>query len=144
MNNVRQLLKNKGNQVWTIPNTSSVKQALEQMAEKKIGSLLILERDDVVGIFTERDHARKVGLLNRKPEEVGVNEVMSTDLITVQPNQSVRECMEIMTEKRIRHLPVFENGEMIGIISIGDVVKDLIEELEFLIEQMENYITGLR
>lgn len=144
MNNVKQLLNAKGSQVWTISKESSVFEALEQMAEKKIGSLVVMDREDVVGIFTERDHARKVGLLNKKPQDVRIREVMTPNLITVQPHQSVRECMAIMTEERVRHLPVFENGKLIGIISIGDVVKDLIEELQFFVKQLENYITGLR
>ena len=143
MNNVRQLLRVKGTEVWTISKNCSVMEALEKMAEKKVGSLMVDDGDNVVGIFTERDHARRVGLLNRKPEAVEIHEVMSPDLITVSPTQSVRECMKIMTESRVRHLPVFEDGKMVGIVSIGDVVRDLIEELEFLVEQLQNYIKGL-
>jgi CBS domain-containing protein len=119
-------------------------EALGIMAEQKVGSLVVQNGDEVVGIFTERDHVRKVGLLNRRPADVKIEEVMTADLITVQPSQSVRECMEIMTESRVRHLPVFEDSKMIGLISIGDVVRDLVEELEFLVEQLQNYITGLR
>jgi len=144
MNNVRQLLRVKGTEVWTISEHASVMEALISMAEKKVGSLIVVDGDGVVGIFTERDHARKVGLLNRKPEDVEIQEVMTKELITVTPTQSVRECMEMMTESRVRHLPVFEDGKLVGIVSIGDVVRDLIEELEFLIEQMQNYIQGLR
>lgn len=144
MNNVSQLLRVKGSKVWTISKNSSVMEALERMAENKVGSLVVDDGDKVVGIFTERDHARKVGLLNRKPEDVEIHEVMTTDLITVSPTQSVRECMKVMTESRVRHLPVFEDGKLVGIISIGDVVRDLIEELEFLVEQLQNYIRGLR
>lgn len=144
MNSVRHLLRFKGSDVWTISYDASVKEALEKMAEMKVGSLVVKKGDDVVGIFTERDHARKVGLMNRKPEDVPLEEVMTAHLITVHPAQTVRECMEIMTDSRIRHLPVFENDKMIGIISIGDVVRDMIEELEFLVEQLQNYITGLR
>jgi CBS domain-containing protein len=143
MNNVKQLLRVKGTEVWTISKNSSVMEALEIMAEKKVGSLIVDDGDNVVGIFTERDHARKVGLLNRKPGAVEIHEVMTPDLITVSPTQSVRECMKIMTESRVRHLPVFEDGKMVGIVSIGDVVRDLIEELEFLVEQLQNYIKGL-
>ena len=144
MNNVRQLLKAKGPEVWTIAKHASVMEALVIMADKKVGSLVVEDGDDVVGIFTERDHARKVGLLNRKPEDIEIHEVMTKELITVSPTQSVRECMEMMTESRVRHLPVFEDGKLVGIVSIGDVVRDLIEELEFLIEQLQNYIQGLR
>jgi CBS domain-containing protein len=144
MNNVRQLLRFKGTDVWTISADATVMEALGIMAEQKVGSLVVQNGDEVVGIFTERDHVRKVGLLNRRPADVKIEEVMTADLITVQPSQSVRECMEIMTESRVRHLPVFEDGKMIGLISIGDVVRDLVEELEFLVEQLQNYITGLR
>lgn len=144
MNNVRQLLKTKGNQVWTISKTASVFEALERMAVEKVGALVIVEGDEIIGIFTERDHARRVGLMNKKPEDVLIQDVMTHDLITVDPSLTVRECMAIMTENRIRHLPVFEDGKMIGIISIGDVVKDLIEELQFFVNQLESYITGLR
>lgn len=144
MNSVRQLLRFKGTEVWTISEASSVMEAVERMAEKKVGSLIVQKDDEVVGIFTERDYARKVGLMKRKLDEVVVHEVMTSKLITVNPNQTVRECMEIMTDSRIRHLPVFEDGRMIGIVSIGDVVRDMIEELEFLVEQLQNYITGLR
>lgn len=144
MNNVRQLLKVKGTEVWTIAIHASVMEALVIMADKKVGSLVVEDGDDIVGIFTERDHARKVGLLNRKPEDIEIHEVMTKELITVTPTQSVRECMEMMTKSRVRHLPVFEDGKLVGIVSIGDVVRDLIEELEFLIEQLQNYIQGLR
>jgi CBS domain-containing protein len=144
MNNVKQLLRIKGNQVWTIPIGSTVLEAMQLMADKKIGSLVVMEGSEVLGIFTERDHARKVGLMNYKPESVIVDDVMTDELITVTPGQSVRECMSIMTDNRVRHLPVFEDGNMIGIVSIGDVVSDLIEELQFFVEQLENYITGLR
>jgi signal-transduction protein with cAMP-binding, CBS, and nucleotidyltransferase domain len=144
LNTVRQLLQFKGDQVWTTEKSSTVLDAMQIMSEKHVGGLVVMDNDEVVGIFTERDHARKVGMMNKKPEDVCVYEVMTSDLITVHPSQTVRECMSIMTEKRVRHLPVFEDGEMIGIISIGDVVRDLIEELQFFIQQLENYITGLR
>jgi CBS domain-containing protein len=144
MNKVQQLLKAKGNRVWTTSRGSTVLEVLELMKEKRIGSLLVLDGDKVVGIFTERDYARKVGPSRMKPEETRVEEVMTRDLITVTPNQTVRECMVLMTENHIRHLPVMDKGRLVGIISIGDVVKDVIEELEFLVEQLTKYITGLR
>ena len=144
MNNVRQLLKAKGEQVFTTTKQTNIFDALSVMADKKVGSLLVMDNDELVGIFTERDHSRKVGLMNCKPEDILVKDVMTKDLITVAPNHSVRECMAIMTDNRVRHLPVIEQGKLIGIISIGDVVKDLIEELQFFVKQMENYITGLR
>lgn len=144
MNSVWQILKVKGNQVWTISRHATVLEATKLMAEKGIGALLVVENEAVVGIFTERDLARKVDVLGRKPVETRVEEVMSTDLITVSPNQSVHECMQIMNDKRLRHLPVYDEGRLVGIISIGDVVKDIIGELQFMVSQLESYITGLR
>ncbi len=142
MNTVRQLLKMKGGDVWTVPPETTVLEGLKLMAEKGTGSLVIAEGEKVLGIFTERDYARKVGLDGRTPGEVRVSEVMTGSLITVRPEQSVRECMVLMTDNHIRHLPVMEGGRLVGIISIGDVVKDLIEELEFMVNQLRNYIAG--
>lgn len=144
MNSVRQLLKTKGKRVWTTARDATVSDALKIMADKQIGALLVMDGDHVAGIFTERDHARKVGLMGKEPAMVRVADVMTHELITVSPEQSVRECMRLMTEHRVRHLPVLEEGRLVGLLSIGDVVKDLIEELQFLLNQMEKYITGLR
>ena len=144
MNKVRQLLKAKDEQVWTISKDSTVLESLELMAEKRIGSLPVLEGEQVVGIFTERDFARRVGPDRRKPEETRIEEVMTRELITVDPDQTVNECMVLMTDNHIRHLPVMDEGRLVGIISVGDVVKDMIEELEFHVEQLKGYITGLR
>ena len=144
MNKVQQLLKAKGEQVWTISKDSTVLEGLELMAEKRVGSLPVLEGGQVVGIFTERDYARGVGPDRRKPEETCIEEVMTRELITVDSNQTVNDCMTLMTENHIRHLPVMDEGRLVGIISVGDVVKDIIEELEFHVEQLKGYITGLR
>jgi len=144
MNKVQQLLKAKGEQVWTISKDSTVLEGLELMAEKRVGSLPVLEGGQVVGIFTERDYARRVGPDRRKPEGTCIEEVMMRELITVDPNQTVNDCMTLMTENHIRHLPVMDEGRLVGIISVGDVVKDIIEELEFHVEQLKGYITGLR
>jgi len=144
MNKVRQLLKAKGEQVWTISKDSTILDGLKLMAEKQIGSLPVLEGEQVVGIFTERDYARRVGPDRRQPEETRIEEVMTRELITVDPNQTVNDCMVLMTENHIRHLPVMDEGRLVGIISVGDVVKDIIEELEFHVEQLKSYITGLR
>ena len=144
MNKVRQLLKAKGEQVWTISKDSTILDGLKLMAEKQIGSLPVLEGEQVVGIFTERDYARRVGPDRRQPEETRIEEVMTRELITVDPNQTVNECMVLMTDNHIRHLPVMDEGRLVGIISVGDVVKDMIEELEFHVEQLKSYITGLR
>jgi CBS domain-containing protein len=144
MNKVQYILKTKGNSVWKVSADTTVLDALKLMAEKETGSVVVMSGSKVAGIFTERDFARKVGPFEKKPDEVKVSEVMTTDLITIGLDDSVNRCMEIMTEKRIRHLPVLENGQVIGIISIGDVVKDTIEELQFMVRQLENYITGFR
>ena len=144
MNQVRQLLKAKGRHVWTISKDSTVLDSLKLMAEKQIGGLVVIEDDQVAGIFTERDYARRVGPARRKPEETRIEEVMTRELITVNPTQTVNECMVLMTDNHIRHLPVLDEDRLVGIISVGDVVKDMIEELEFHVEQLKSYITGLR
>lgn len=144
MNTVQKLLRTKGSRVWTIAKGSNVAQAMQLMGEKHIGALVILDGKQVVGIFTERDYARKFGSGRRKLEDTHIEEVMTRDLITVVPNQSIKECMVLMTENRVRHLPVMDGSRLVGIISIGDVVKDLIEELEFHVDQLTKYITGLR
>jgi CBS domain-containing protein len=144
MNKVWKLLEAKGRDVWTTAKDSTVFDGLKLMAEKQIGSLVVVEGGQVVGIFTERDFARRVGPDRRKPEETRIEEVMTRDLITVDPSQTVNECMMLMTENHIRHLPVMDEGRLVGIISVGDVVKDIIEELEFHVEQLKSYITGLR
>ena len=144
MNSVRQLLNVKGEHVWTISKTSTVLDSMELMAEKRIGSLVVIEDGQVIGIFTERDYARKVGAERRNPEETPIEEVMTRKLITIGLNQTVKECMVLMTDNHIRHLPVMDEGQLVGIISVGDVVKDMIEELEFHVEQLTSYITGLR
>ena len=144
MNKVWQILKVKGNQVWTISKDSTVLEALNLLVEKQIGSLMVMDGENIAGIFTERDYVRRVGVKGIQPETIRVDEVMTKELIPISLNQSVMECMELMTEKRIRHLPVFEDGRLVGLLSIGDVVKDIIEELQFMVDQLEKYITGLR
>ncbi|MEW6092490.1 MAG: CBS domain-containing protein [Chloroflexota bacterium] len=144
MNKVKQILKVKGAQVWKVPKDATVLEALQLMAEKQTGSVVVMDGDNVAGIFTERDFARKVGLYELKPSSVKVSEAMVSELITVEPDDSVNKCMEIMTDKRIRHLPVIEDGKLVGIVSIGDIVKDTIEALQFMVKQLENYITGFR
>ena len=124
MNKVWQILKVKGNQVWTISKDASVLDALKLMAEQQLGSVMVMDGDRAVGIFSERDYARKVVLEGKRSDTTRIGEVMTKDLITVSPDQSVRECMEIMTEKHIRHLPVFEGDQLVGLLSIGDIVKD--------------------
>ena len=144
MNKIRQLLKVKGNQVWTIAKDFDRLGWLGTDGREANWRSPGLDQGKLAGIFTERDFARKVGAKARKPEDTLIAEVMTKELITVKPSQGVKECMVLMTEKRIRHLPVMEEDQVVGVISIGDVVKDLIEEMEFQVKQLQNYITGLR
>jgi CBS domain-containing protein len=144
MKSVAQLLKVKGNTVYTIGPDATVLDALRLFADKGIGAALVMEGDRLLGIFTERDYARKVALQGKSAKDVKVREVMSTDVLCVGPERTNEECMALMTEKRIRHLPVVDNGKVIGIISIGDLVKDIIAEQQFVIENLERYIMGER
>ncbi|MDP2604369.1 MAG: CBS domain-containing protein [Deltaproteobacteria bacterium] len=142
MKKVRDILDVKGLSVWSIGPDASVFAALKLMAEKDVGALVVLDGDNLVGIISERDYARKIALLGRASPTTQVKEIMTTDVVCVDPEQSVDECMAVVTEKRIRHLPVLENGKLIGLISIGDLVKSIITEQQFIIEQLERYITG--
>lgn len=141
---VRQLLQEKGFAVWSISPEATVFEALQQMAEKNVGSLVVVERGEPVGIFSERDYARKVILHGHASRELEVRAVMSDGLVTVGPEQNLSDCMRLMTDHRVRHLPVLEDGRQIGVISIGDVVKAVMAEQEFLIEQLQSYISGTR
>jgi CBS domain-containing protein len=142
MTTAAQILQQKGPHVWSVSPATIVYHALKVMAEKDVGALLVLEADELKGIFSERDYARKVILEGKSSREIAVKEIMSPEVITVGPQQSVEECMRLMTDKRVRHLPVVDGGRVIGVISIGDVVKAIISEREFMIKQLENYITG--
>ncbi len=144
MDQVWQLLENKGHDVWTIGPDAMVYQALQLMADKDIGALVVLDGSEVVGIFSERDYARKVVLHGKTSTETPVREVMSSRVLYVRPEQSVADCMALMTDKHIRHLPVIDGGRLVGLISIGDVVKALISQQDFIITQLENYITSSR
>jgi CBS domain-containing protein len=139
---VRQLLRGKGHDVWHIAPDASVYDALKLMAIKEIGSLLVLEGEELVGIISERDYARKVVLKEKTTVDTPVKEIMTQEVISLRPEQTIQECMALMTDKRIRHLPVLENDRLVGIISIGDVVKAIISQQEFMIEQLEKYIEG--
>jgi CBS domain-containing protein len=139
---VKDMLRAKGHDVWSIASDASVYHALELMADKNIGAVLVMDGHDLVGILSERDYARKVDLLGRSCKETAVEEIMTRRVVYVYPEQSGEECMALMTDKRVRHLPVMEDDQVIGVISIGDVVKAIISEQEFLIEQLEHYITG--
>jgi len=139
---VRQLLRGKGHDVWHIAPDASVYDALMLMAIKEIGSLLVIDGEKLVGIISERDYARKVVLKEKTSMDTPVKEIMTQEVISLRPEQTIQECMALMTDKRIRHLPVLENDRLVGIISIGDVVKAIISQQEFMIEQLERYIEG--
>lgn len=141
---IRQLLEKKGYDVWSISPQASVYDALVLLAEKNIGALLVLEEGELVGILSERDYARKVALHGKTATEMPVREIMTERVIAVRPRNTVEEAMALMTEKHIRHLPVVEEDEIIGVISIGDLVKSIIAEQEFMIQQLESYISGMR
>ena len=139
---VRDILRAKGNQIWSVSPDATVFDALELMAEKNVGALVVLDGENLAGIFSERDYARKIILKGKASKETSVEEIMTSEVTTVHPGQSVDDCMALMTDKRIRHLPVFEAEKLVGLISIGDVVKAVISEREFMIQQLEHYITG--
>jgi len=142
MNFVSQLLDAKGHGVWSVTPETSVYDALVLMAEKNCGALIVLEEGKLVGIFSERDYARKIILKGKASKDTAVSEIMSTQVVYVRPEHSINECMALMTAKRIRHLPVLTGDKVVGMISIGDVVKTIISEQEFMIKQLEVYITG--
>ena len=139
---VKDLLTTKNKNVWTIEPGTSVYDAIAQMADKQIGALIVTEKDKVVGIITERDYARKVILEGRSSKTTSVRDIMTRRVIYVVPDQKIEECMVIMTEKRIRHLPVLDGDKLVGMISIRDVVKEMISEKEFIIDQLTKYISG--
>ncbi|MFQ5743078.1 MAG: CBS domain-containing protein [Acidobacteriota bacterium] len=142
MKSVSDLLKAKGFEVWSISPAAPIFDALELMADKNVGALLVLEEGELVGIFSERDYARKVVLKGKSSRDTRVEEAMTPVVVKVHPRQSITECMELMTSERVRHLPVLEDDQLVGVISIGDVVKGIISEQEFLIGQLNKYITG--
>lgn len=142
MHTVKQLLESKGHDVWSVSPDTSVLEAIKKMADKRVGALLVLDRGKPVGIVSERDYARKVILQGRSSQETPVKDVMTTRVVCARPDLNVEECMAIMTDKRIRHLPVMEGDEVLGMISIGDLVKAIIAEQQFIINQLERYITG--
>lgn len=157
MKSVAAVLKSKGDQtVYTISPSASVLDAIKLMAEKKIGALLVVDdsaqagtptasaEPKIIGIITERDYARRVILKGRSSKDTPVRDVMTPQVMYVRPDQTNEECMALMTDNRLRHLPVMENGKLVGLISIGDLVKDIISEQRFIIEQLEHYIHGER
>lgn len=143
MKNVRDILRSKpAAPIYSVKPDTKVLDAVKMMAEKSVGALLVIENDKIAGIVSERDYARKVVLMARSSHTAEVREIMTADVICVSPTQSMEYCMELMTEKRLRHLPVIEDGVLIGLVSIGDLVKNIISDQKFMIQQLEQYIRG--
>ena len=144
MTTIRQLLDQKGSNIWSIHPDATVFDAIAKMAEKDIGSLVVMEGEELVGIITERHYARNVVLKGKASPATPVRDIMERHVVVAQPGQSVDECMAVMSEERVRHLPVFEGKKPIGIVSIGDLVKSIIGDQKFMIIQLEHYIHGER
>ena len=145
MTAVSEILKAKGSSgvaVFSIAPTATVLEALQMMADKGVGALLVMEGESIAGILTERDYARKIALMGRTSVNTQVSDVMTRNVMYVHPTQTSEECMALMTDKRLRHLPVVDNGRLIGLVSIGDLVKDIMSQQQFVIKQLEHYISG--
>ena len=139
---VRELLAKKGSEVWSVSPDATVYDALQVMAARNVGAVLVLEDGDLAGILSERDYARQVILKGKASRDTPVRDIMTTSLVTVSPERTIDDCMALMTERRIRHLPVLQSDVLLGVLSIGDVVKAVISEKEFHIEQLESYIAS--
>ena len=142
MHNARDLIRQKGGRVFSVKPESTVLQALELMAEKNIGAVMVMTGDQVSGILSERDCIRKLDLSGRTAREARVQEIMTADVLYVEAGQSLDECMALMINKNIRHLPVYENGRLLGLISVRDVLKEVVDYQKFIIAQLEHYIAG--
>ena len=142
MTTIAQLLNTKGNQVWSVEPKATIFKALEIMSEKEIGALLVMEDGKLTGIFSERDYARKVILKGKSSKETQVGELMTKKVFYIDSQKTINDCMAMMTAKRIRHVPVIEDNQVVGIVTIGDVVNQIISEQEVTINHLENYITG--
>jgi CBS domain-containing protein len=142
MQTVNQLLRGKGNQIYSVAPTDSVLHAIEVMATRHVGALLVMTQATLHGIISERDYARKVILKKRSSHDTPVSDIMTSPAVTVAPTDTIRHCMELMTQRRFRHLPVMDAGRVVGMLSIGDLVKAVIEEQSAQIEQLERYIAG--
>jgi CBS domain-containing protein len=143
METIRQILDKKGNQVYSVAPETTVYDTLKLMADKNIGAVLVLKNGKIHGIMSERDYARKVVLKGKISKEIPVNEIMSSNVICIDPDQTINNTQAVMIQKRIRHLPVMEKDELIGIVSIGDVVDAVLEEKSFMIDQLATYIKGV-
>ena len=142
MTTIAQLLNAKGDQIWSVEPKATIFEALEIMSEKEIGALLVMEDGKLMGIFSERDYARKVILKGKSSKETPVGELMTKKVFYIDPQKTINDCMAMMTAKRIRHVPVIEDNQVMGIVTIGDVVNQIISEQEVTINHLENYITG--
>ena len=142
MTTIGQLLKTKGNEIWSIAPQATIYEALQIMSEKDVGALLVVHKGDVVGIFSERDYARKLILKGKFSRDTSVEELMTRKVLYVGPESTIEDCMALMTAKSVRHLPIIKNERLIGIVTLGDVVKQIISDREFTIHQLENYISG--
>jgi CBS domain-containing protein len=142
MKQVSDILRSKGQEIWAVKPTDTVFESLQLMAEKGIGSLLVMEGEKLVGIVTERDYARKIILEDKSSKTSSVAEVMTKSVLCVSPERTIEECMALMTDKRARHLPVIDHKRVVGVISIGDLVKAMISEQKVLIDQLQHYISG--
>ncbi len=142
MSTVKDILSKKESQVYTVSPEKTVFEALKIMSDEDIGALIVTVGDSVKGIFSERDYARKVILKGKSSKDLKVSDIMTTDVLFVTPKNTVEECMALMTEKRIRHLPVLENKKLTGLVSIGDIVKQVISDHKFTIKELEKYISG--
>ena len=144
MRTVNDILQEKGAEVYSISPDAKVYDALQMMADKNVGALMVIENDTTMGLVSERDYARKIVLKGKLSRDVPVRNIMTTEMVCVHPNEDVERCMELMTNKRVRHLPVFDGDRLMGLVSIGDIVKTIIRHKEEIIEQLENYIKGKR
>jgi CBS domain-containing protein len=142
MATVRDMIRKKGGEVYAIPPEATVYEALKAMADYNTGALLVMKGDEMVGILSERDCVRKVDLVGRHVRETKVNEIMTGDVITVNCDQPLEDCMSLMMEKGIRHLPVYDSNKLMGLVSVRDVLKEMIEQQQVMLSQLERYITG--
>ncbi len=142
MHTIGQLLEGKGKDIWSIAPHATVFEALQIMAEKNVGALLVIDNGKVVGIFSERDYARKVILKGKSSKDISVGDLMTKEVFYIKSQNTLEECMALMAAKHIRHMPVFENNQLIGVVTLGDVVKQIISDHEFTIRELGKYITG--
>ncbi len=142
MKTLRHILTAKGDQVFTIGPDTSVFDALGEMSERDVGALIVMDDDKIVGVFSERDYARKIILAGKASRDTSVREIMTTRVVYARPELTLEECLALMTDKRIRHLPVMQDENLVGVVSIGDLVKGIIDDQRFLISQLESYVSG--